>query len=73
MFFVNSANTESQVANVVPGKYSNRDFESADSTYQSQRIYIQHLISLRKWPDAVRPAGLTDRRLQYSSPPLGRQ
>jgi len=29
MFFVNSGKTESQIANVVPGKYSNRDFESA--------------------------------------------
>jgi len=64
---------KSQLANIVKNKYSNRDFESADSTDQSQRIYIQHLISLRKWSDAVRPAGLTDRRLQYSSPLLGRQ
>jgi len=64
---------KSQLANVVNNKYCNRDFESADSTLQSQRIYIQHLISLREWSDAARRAGLTDRRLQYSSPPLGRQ
>jgi len=56
---------------VVPGKYSNRDFESADSTDQSQRIDIQHLNSIRKWTDAVRQAGLTDMRLQFSSPPQG--
>jgi len=67
VFFINSAKTESQVANAVPGKYSNRDFESADSTDQSQKIDIQHLNSIRKWSDAVRRAGLTDRRLQYSS------
>jgi len=62
---------KSQVANVVNNKYSNRHFESADSTDQSQSNYIQHFISLRKWSDAARRAGLTDRRLQFSSPPRG--
>jgi len=71
MFFVNSGKTESQIANVVRSKYSNRDFECADNADEPQRIYIQHLISIRKWSDAVRRAGLTDRGLQYSPPPLG--
>jgi len=32
MSFVNSAKTECQIANVVPNKYSNRDFECDEST-----------------------------------------
>jgi len=45
MSFVNSAKTESQIANVVNNKYSNRDFECSDSTDESQTIDIQHIIS----------------------------
>jgi len=70
MFFVNSGKTESQIANVVTSKYSNRDFECAESTDEPQRIHIQHLISLRKWSDAARRAGL---QIGDCSTPLPRQ
>jgi len=70
MSIVNSAKTESQIANVVPNKYSNHDFECDDSIDESQRIDIQLLNSVKKWSDAARGAGLTDGRMRYSSPPL---
>jgi len=57
MYVINSAKTESQIANVVPNKYSNRDFECDDSADYSQRIDIQLLNSIRKWTDAAEGTG----------------